>query len=150
MTLHFEKHAAKGNEFLNLFAQELGGEQYRDSAGRILRSTFRALRKHLMLEESFHLISQLPLVLKGVYVDGWQPQHIAMARLRHMDDFLEEVIREDGLSAYRDFSNLDDARFAVKALFRALRRYVSEGEMKDIRGALPKALSPLFEDYTVY
>ena len=68
MALDFEKYAAKGNEFLNRLAENLGDED-RAHAARILRSTFRGLRNHLTVEESFQLLAQLPMALKSVYVE---------------------------------------------------------------------------------
>jgi uncharacterized protein (DUF2267 family) len=69
MALDFEKYAAKGNEFVRLVAEDL--QVSHDRAGRIIRAVFHALRNRLNHEESFQLLAQLPMVLKGVYVDGW-------------------------------------------------------------------------------
>ncbi len=70
MTLDFEKYAAKGNEFINKLAEHLNDPDNRDRAGRILRSVLRALRNRLTVEESLQLISQLPMAIKAVYVEG--------------------------------------------------------------------------------
>ena len=59
----------KGNEFVRLIAEEL--EVPRDKVGRIIYAVFHALRNRLSHAESFHLIAQLPMVLKSVYLDGW-------------------------------------------------------------------------------
>jgi len=51
---------------------------------------FHALRNWLSHEESFQLLAQLPMALKGVYVDGWKFDK-AFNRLSHINDFLDEV-----------------------------------------------------------
>ena len=93
MSLDFEKYAAKGNEFVRLVADEL--EVSREKAGRIIRSVFHALRNRLTHEESFQLMAQLPMVLKGVYVDGWHFDK-DLDRIRHINDFLDEIRTKTG------------------------------------------------------
>jgi uncharacterized protein (DUF2267 family) len=134
MSLDFEKYAAKGNEFVHLVTEEL--KVPRDMAGRIIRAVLHALRNQLSHEESFHLIAQLPMVLKGVYVDGWNFDK-NFSRIRHVDDFLDQVRQEDGGRAGYDFGNNIKARFTVGSVFRALSYFVSEGEMNDIIDVLP-------------
>ena len=64
MSLDFEKYAVKGNEFVRLVAEEL--DVSLDKAGRIIRAVFHALRNRRSHEESFQLLVQLPMSLKGV------------------------------------------------------------------------------------
>ena len=91
MSLHFEQYAAKGNEFLSVLANEL--ELPRDRSARILRSVLHVLRRHLSVEESLQVVSQLPMMLKAVYVDGWNPS--VPRRIKHIDEFLDEIKKED-------------------------------------------------------
>ena len=134
MSLDFEKYTAKGNEFVHLVAEEL--KVPRDMAGRIIRAVLHALRNRLSHEESFQLIAQLPMALKGVYVDGWHFDK-DFNRLKNVDDFLDEVRKEDGGRAGYDFGNNIKARFTVSAVFKALSYFVSEGEINDIIDVLP-------------
>lgn len=134
MSLDFEKYAAKGNEFVKLVAEEL--KIPRDMAGRIIRAVLHALRNRLSHEESFQLIAQLPMVLKGVYVDGWSFDK-DFTRIRQVEDFLDEVRKEDGGLAGYDFGNNIKARFTTGSVFKALSYFVSEGEMNDIIDVLP-------------
>jgi len=134
MSLDFEKYATKGNEFVKLVAEDL--KIPRDMAGRIIRAVLHALRNRLSHEESFQLIAQLPMVLKGVYVDGWSFDK-DLTRIRHVEDFLDEVRKEDGGLAGYDFGNNIKARFTTGSVFKALSYFVSEGEMNDIIDVLP-------------
>lgn len=137
MSLDFEKYAAKGNEFVRLVADDL--EVPRDKAGRIIRAVFHALRNRISHEESFQLMAQLPMALKGVYVDGWKFDK-DFYRISHVNDFLDEVRIEDGAQAGYDFGNNATARIAVAAVFKALSYFVSEGEMDDVIGVMPEDL----------
>ena len=143
MSLDFEKYAAKGNEFVRLVADEL--EVSREKAGRIIRAVFHALRNRLTHEESFQLMAQLPMVLKGVYADGWHFDK-DLKRIKHINDFLDEVRTEDGGQAVYDFGDNTKASAAVACVFKALNYFVSEGEMNDIMDVMPAELKKYIKE----
>jgi len=143
MTLNFEKYAAKGNEFVNKVAMRLGDPANRDQAGRVLRCVLRTLRSHLTPEESLQLLSQLPMAIKSVYVEGWKIHH-EFVRIKTIDDFSEEVMKEDGLAAWRDFSSVEEARDAIQAVMKTLADYVSAGELHDVVDLMPKEIKEHF------
>jgi uncharacterized protein (DUF2267 family) len=142
MLLDFEKYAMKGNEFLNKLSANLGIDD-RKHAARILRSTFRVLRNHITPEESLQLISQLPMALKSIYVDGWKlSDH---KKVRNIEEFLSEIIQEEGNDAWRDFSSKEEVINSVSAVLETLRDYVSASEMDQALGTLPKKIRVKFE-----
>lgn len=143
MSLDFEKYAFKGKEFVSLVAEDL--EMSEKKAGRIIRSVLHALRNRLTHEESFQLLAQLPMVLKGVYVDGWKFEK-KFNRITHVNEFIDEIRLEDrGLAGY-DFGNYVNAKLAVGAVFKALTYFVSEGEMKDVIDVMPKELKEFIRE----
>ena len=137
MSIDFEKYAVKGNEFINLVTNELTIPK--DKAGRIIRAVFHSLRNRLTHEESFQLLAQLPMSLKGVYVDGWKFSK-DFNRISHIADFLEEVRKEDGGLAGFDFGDHSNTKMAISAVFKALKYFISDGEMQDILNILPAEL----------
>jgi uncharacterized protein (DUF2267 family) len=137
MALDFEKYAAKGNEFVRLVADELPVS--RDKAGRIIRAVFHTLRDRLSHEESFQLLAQLPVALKGVYVDGWKFEK-DFKRITHIGDFLNEVRTEDGVLAAYDLGNNERAEKAVTAVFRAMSYFISDGEFRNVIAVLPEEI----------
>lgn len=143
MALDFEKYAVKGNEFVRLVACDL--QAPRDKAGRIIRAVFHALRNRLGHEESFQLLAQLPMALKGVYVDGWKYDK-DFARFSYIKDFIDEVRNEDGGLAGYDFGNEESAEKAIAAVFKAMNYFVSEGEFKEIVAVLPEEVRQLLKE----
>lgn len=132
----------KGKEFLHQLETNLGTAD-RGHAARILRSTFKVLRNHLTFEESLQLLSQLPMAIKSLYVDGWnKPVH---ERIKTVDDFLIDIIRAEGESAWRDFSSKDEILLAVKAVIDTMRIYVSAEEMDQALRTLPGNIQSVFE-----
>lgn len=137
MTLDFNKYAMKGNEFLNCLEENLGNDD-RAHAARILRSTFRVLRNHLTFEESLQLLSQLPMGIKATYVDGWKKgEH---KKIKTVDEFLMEIIQEEGNTAWRDFNSKEDIIDCVRAVIDTMRLYVSAEEIDQALGTLPRRL----------
>lgn len=137
MSLDFEIYAAKGKEFVSLVADELNIPPV--MAGRVIRAVFHALRNWLSHEESFQLVAQLPMSLKGVYVDGWKFDK-DFGPIVHLNDFLAEVRREDDGRAGFDFLNNSKAVLAVAAVFKALNYFADEEEMNEIINVLPAGL----------
>ena len=137
MSLDFEIYAAKGKAFVSLVAEELTIPTVK--AGKVIRAVFHALRNWLSHEESFQLVACLPMSLKGVYVDGWKFDK-DIGHISHLNDFLDEVKREDeGRSEY-DFENNSKAMIAVSAVFKALNYFADEDEMNEIINVLPPRL----------
>jgi len=69
-------------------------------------------------------MATLPMALKGVYVDGWRFDK-DFNRIRHLNDFLDEVRLEDGELAGYDFGDNSKARIAVASVLKALNFFVS-------------------------
>src|SRR5687768_3605109 len=68
----FDATIQKTHFWLNELAQELDWDD-RHRALTALRVTLAALRDRLSLEEVAQLGAQLPLVVRGLYYEGWDP-----------------------------------------------------------------------------
>ncbi|MEO9804968.1 MAG: DUF2267 domain-containing protein [Reichenbachiella sp.] len=143
MALDFNKFAAQGNEFINKLSKELGHPGDSARAGRVLKSVLQALRNQLTTEESIQMLAQLPMFLKAVFVENWRLS--GPKKVRHLEDFFDEVRRIDGQSAKYDFYLDQDMDKALKAVLLLLGKYISAGELDDIRAVLPKELKPIID-----
>ncbi len=150
--MKFEKYVATGNSFIKEVAQELTGkpkeeitEADKERALRITRAVLHGLRNRLTPEEFVDLISQLPMCIKAVAVDGWKIDKTP-EKIKHVDEFVEEVWNEDGRVAPRDFGSREEAKEAIKAVLRVIKRHVSDGEIKDVEAEMPKELKQFIEE----
>ncbi len=143
MTPYFEKLAQKGDAFLKEVAVELGDTEDPKRTMRVTRAVLHALRSKISPQESLQMLSQLPLFIKAIYVDGWKwnSEH---TKIRHLDDFLALVKKEVGVTGEYDFRNNKEIEDASRAVFNVLKKNVSEGEIKDIKQTLPPELRELF------
>lgn len=138
MSLNFNQFAAEGNSFLKEYTKELNLKYDNDKAGRILTSILHGLREIISTLESLQLIAQFPMFLKAVYVNGWSSHK--KSKIKNMKEFIELIRDFDGVTAFHDFENDELAENYIRTTFILLRRYVSLGELEDIRSELPKDL----------
>ena len=138
MALNFNQYAQEGNTFLKHYAKTLNLSDDKEKAGRILSSILHALRELISTEESLQFISQLPMFLKAVYVNGWNTHKRRKAK--NLTEFIDLVRQYNGVTSVNDLESDEVAENYIRSTFIELRRYVSLGELEDIRTELPKDL----------
>jgi uncharacterized protein (DUF2267 family) len=147
MSLNFNQFAVEANAFMTAYAEKLNITD-KDKAGRILSSVLHGLREVISTQESLQLIAQFPMFLKAVYVNGWSGRK--KQRIKTMVEFIDLINRFDGVTSVHDFESDEVTTKYIKITFLALRKYVSTGELKDVRTELPKELKSLiFEEYLI-
>lgn len=104
-----------------------------------LRATLHAIRDFLSVEEAAQLAAQLPMLVRGIYFEGWNPA-VNPAKPRNLVAFMERVADKFPLD------RVQDPEAAIAAVVKLLKRHVSAGEMADIRQAMRKDLRFLFPE----
>ncbi|MHA6795573.1 DUF2267 domain-containing protein [Pseudonocardia bannensis] len=95
-----------------------------------LRAVLHALRDRLTVEEAAQLSAQLPLLVRGIYFEDWDPSKVPMKM--HRNDFLERIRSDFPYEVPGGVEQLFDT------VIQALRRHITEGEWEDVRASLPK------------
>jgi uncharacterized protein (DUF2267 family) len=109
----------------------------RQRAYRALRATLHALRDRMTLEETADFGAQLPMLVRGFYYEGWHPAHKPVKE-RHKEQFLShlaESLKDDPALIPED---------VARAVFRLLQQRITEGEISDVKGQLPKDIQTLW------
>lgn len=132
----FDSTLQKTNVWLGDLSEELGWDDPHRSY-RALRATLHALRDRLTVAETAHLGAQLPMLIRGIYYEGWNPSGKPLKE-RQQEEFLGHI--EDEL---RPDLDADPERVA-RGVFRMLSRRISEGEIQDIKHVLPRKLAALW------
>ena len=140
MALDFNQYAAQGNTFLKNYAREMNFGSDTEKASRVFTSVLYALRDIIPQQESLQFIAQLPMFIKAVYVNGWNPGKKSQ-RVKTVADFLNLVRMHDWPAAANDFEYSDQVteRYVMDT-FDYLQKYISPGEVADIQDCLPKDL----------
>lgn len=105
-----------------------------------LRSVLHALRDRLSVEDAAALGAQLPMLLRGLYYEGWHP-HGKPLRVRDAEEFMEVVADEIARHAEH---HLDPKR-AIASVFAELEAQIDSGEIEKIRRVLPPSVRALFD-----
>jgi uncharacterized protein (DUF2267 family) len=105
----------------------------------LLRTVLHAIRDFLTVDEAADLAAQLPVLIRGIYYEGWDPSS-APERPRNKEAFMARI------EAPFDRDLLDNPEAAVAAVIKLLNRHVSAGEMAQVRQSMRKDLRFLFPD----
>lgn len=105
----------------------------RQRAYRALHTVLPLLRARLPVQEAAHLSAQLPLLVRGLFLEGWHP---AKEPVKDRDG---EQFEHAVASAFACTSGAH-AEEIVTAVLTLLVRHVSTGEMAQVKGALPEGI----------
>jgi uncharacterized protein (DUF2267 family) len=126
----------KTNRILHEIETELGWpRERRNQSYAALRGVLHAVRDRLTVEETAQLGAQLPMLVRGIYYEGWDPTRTPVRM--HLDEFLQRIRQEfpydvpGGIEA------------VVRTVLGTLRQHVSEGEWADVKSAMPKDLATI-------
>ena len=95
----------------------------------VLRSVLQALRDRLDVESAAHLAAQLPMLVRGLYYEGWDPT----GKPERMS-YEEFLVRIEHDALLKGTSEAEDAARAVIAL---LWKQLGEGTMSKVISILP-------------
>ncbi|MDD3837816.1 MAG: DUF2267 domain-containing protein [Phenylobacterium sp.] len=103
----------------------------RKVAWKVLSTVLHKLRDRTPVDLAAHLGSQLPLLIRGVYYDQFQPARQPTA-CRNYEEFCDEV--GEWLRDTRPV----DPDLAVRTVFRVLSRHIPEGQISKVQDSLPR------------
>ncbi len=74
----FDHTIRETNELLNSLENKLGWKNRRQQSYDLLRSSLQALRDRLPVHQAVHLGSELPMLVRGFYYEGWDPNSVPL------------------------------------------------------------------------
>lgn len=123
----FDKTLQTTNIWLDEICSMIGPD--RKGAWKVLSVVLHKLRDRLPVELAAHLGAELPLLIRGVYYDQFEPEK--KPKKWKLDDFVEAV--SEGLSDARPVN----ARRAIQAVLAVLSRHLPHGQIAKVQSALP-------------
>jgi uncharacterized protein (DUF2267 family) len=132
----FDTTLHKTNAWLNEIMNVLGWSD-RHKAYLALRATLHAVRDRLTVDEAAQFAAQLPMLIRGLYYEGWDPTDKPL-RERRKEQFLARIAQEfwsnDGV----------DPDTVARGVFAVLAQRITEGELLDVQQMLPGELRDLW------
>src|SRR5262245_49241930 len=112
------------------------GWQQKQKAYLALRAVLHALRDRLTVDEVAQLGAQLPMLIRGVFYEGWDPTDKPLPS-RRRDQFLSQIAK--------DFVDDDvDSERVARAVFALLADRITEEEIEDVMHVLPPEFRELW------
>jgi len=131
----------KTNRILRAIEETFGWpKERRNQSYAALRAVLHAIRDRLTVDEAAQVGAQLPMLIRGIYYDGWDPSRTPQKM--GADEFLQRVHQE---FPFRVNATVGDL---VRTVVRALRRHVSDGEWNDVMAVLPTEFASILADPT--
>ena len=119
------------HEWLRDIEQELHLDN-EQAAYAALRATFHAVRDRLPVELVAHLGAELPMLIRGMYYEGWHPSS-AKLKEAHATDFYDSVRRE--LRGHEELQHIDQV---TRAVLRVIDQRLEPGQIAHVVEALPE------------
>jgi uncharacterized protein (DUF2267 family) len=133
----FDQTLQKTNIWLKEIMEHLGPDRQR--AYHALRAVLHTLRDRLTVEEAAHLSAQLPLLIRGIYFEGWHPAH-KPTKERTREEFLEQVeARLQGVEPI-------NPETATRCVFEVVERNIDPAEVVHVKHMLPGAVRALWPE----
>lgn len=123
-------------EWLRDIQEELGWDD-EDRTYAATKAALHGIRDRLPVSEAVQFSAHLPMVLKGVYFQSYQPEETPK-KIRNRDEFLNYI--KDNF----DQGPLDPETILMALLKVYKQKTKSTGELKDIEAILPEDLQGLF------
>lgn len=137
----FETSVAKADQWVAEVAETMGIVD-RQEAYRTLRAVLHALRDQLTVHENKDLSAQMPMVIRGLFFEGWNP-----AKAEHVRDagqFEEAVMAHHGARPQRA------PREMIAGVARVLSARISEGEFRQVLHSLAEPVRELFTPQSAF
>lgn len=126
------------NSWLQEISEKLGHPD-RQMAYHALRGVLFTMRDRLTPEEAADFASQLPLVIRGIFYEGYRPAN-KPEKYRDRDEWLQRVNRELEMAGGQNPEN------ATRAVFGVINEHVTGGEVQDVRHMLPESVRSLWPE----
>ncbi|MFI7079214.1 DUF2267 domain-containing protein [Micromonospora sp. NPDC049903] len=107
----------------------------RNQSYAALRTVLHLLRDRMPVQESVEFSAQLPMVVRGIYFEGWQPSDVPIKLNR--DDFLYEV--RQGFP----YDVQGGPERVVQVVLDTLRRHITQGEWDEVKDTMPDDLAQI-------
>ncbi|MGE3249653.1 MAG: DUF2267 domain-containing protein [Hyphomonadaceae bacterium] len=132
----FDKSIQDTNLWLKGIERELG-DASRHNAYSALRAVLHALRDRLPPEAAMHFAAQLPMLVRGLYAEGWRLAGKPTGE-RTREEFADRVYSELPPAFPHD------ASVVVRAVFCVIEERTSVEEASKLRALLPDPIKKMW------
>ncbi len=104
----------------------------------VLRAVLHQLRDRLSVEEAVDLAQQFPIIIRGIYFEGWRPARVPQ-KVHSKQKFLDQV-------TLKLLPRPVPPESAVTHVFALIAHHCDPGEISDVIGQMPAQLQELWPE----
>lgn len=122
MEINYDKLATEENSCIEEIKQQLD-LTCNFKAGKLIGRVLHTIRDSLTYSQSAELIQKLPDDLKVIYVSDWKLNSRQLT-LKHLDNLVEEVIKNDQRHHHQVLITEVSALYAILITLKILNKYI--------------------------
>lgn len=107
-------------------------------AYRVLRAVLHTLRDRLPVEDAAHFSAQLPMLIRGIFFEGWRPSQVPkkLSRQEFLDAVQEQIVGNHFIDPVRITANV----------LEVISSHLTPGEMLKVKRIMPSDLQSLWPE----
>ena len=108
-------------------------------AYKTLRAVLHTMRDRLPLNDAVHFAAQLPMFLRGLFYDGWEPAKVPvkMSSTEFLQSVQQKIVSDQVIDPLR----------ITRGVLAVIMSFAGVGEMEKIKHCFPKDLQELLPDW---
>jgi len=137
--VNFEKYCNETQSWLSDIADNMLTPGRNDWAFNALKAVLHTIRDRTTIQEVFHLSAQLPVLIRGIYFEGYKPS--GKPEKMSAEEFMVQIKNRMSPSIELPVSDV------LRGVLTVLYEKISPGEMDDIKGIMPKDIQRLWGNH---
>ncbi|MGI5841177.1 MAG: DUF2267 domain-containing protein [Patescibacteria group bacterium] len=133
----FDNTIQETNELLKEIEVSMGWTDRREQSYSALRVVLQALRDRLPLVEAVNLAAQLPMLIRGLFYEGWNVSDVPIKMDK--EEFLDRIRENFVYSIDVSISDM------VKIVLLVVMESIDLAEAEKIKAVLPKDVADLIK-----
>lgn len=141
--LSFEKFAKEAHDYVNELARDLGHPEEKERVLIIWRSVMHTVRDRIHLGEAMQLMDPLPMIFKGIYVEGWKYNEKPPLGFTTIEEMKDEVKKLQAQHGEEEFPWRKPTKEIISMTINSLKRYMNESQLQHLQDQLPKEIKEI-------
>lgn len=143
--LNFERYVHDANKYFKDLTQEIKPAEDINRVFIVWRAVMHTLRDRIHMGESLDLLSQLPMILKGLYVENWQYHEQSSLQYETLEEMVRQVEELQSKYGEDQFNWEISTEDIITVILSSLDPYISQGQWDHIKAQLPEGIHPIIE-----